>query len=429
MKSLFYTLLSAILTLSVYAQRFPQPHIWLQDIQAVENTANDSLAPDSIHAYPIPTSESYTVYAVLKSELPDSSQLLWRLTANDTLFQGVLTDGVLTAEGDRLIATNPRDFSRYSIYHYRQGCRMDTTRHYSFVLGPSDSISSRISFDELAYFPRSLTRNENAVFLTLLAIRHGISLTEVPYVTPFLDTLWHPVRDERYCHRITGIGWDSISGLAAVTSRSREDPLVSLSATHLSEGAYAPVGDDDNGRYYALSDTLYRMARTWRMRTHNLTTPISLRADASLSILTDTLMLGLLDEAGWVRAVILPDSTDAELRACYTLMPDTLLEFTFLSHTCPDFRQEISGANNQSGTASSASATYLANEQSISVSYNLPTDAPVTCMLYDSAGKYITTFSGSSSAALARITLPSGVYHLRLIQSGQCVATAKLIIP
>ena len=71
----------------------------------------------------------------------------------------------------------------------------------------------------------------------------------------------------------------------------------------------------------------------------------------------------------------------------------------------------------------------VSNEQSISVSYNLPTDAPVTCMLYDSAGKYITTFSGSSSAALARITLPSGVYHLRLIQSGQCVATAKLIIP
>lgn len=409
----------------INAQTFPQPELWLLDTAAHVN----NIATDSIHAYPIPTSESYTVYAVLKSELPDSSQLLWRLTANDTLFQGVLTDGVLTAEGDRLIATNPRDFSRYSIYHYRQGCRMDTARHYSFVLGPSDSISSRIRFDELAYFPRSLTRNENAVFLTMLAIRHGITLTEVPYVTPFLDTLWHPVRDERFCHRIAGIGWDSISGLAAVTSRSREEALVSLSATHLSEGAYALVGDDDNGRYFALSNTLYRMARTWRMRTHNLTTPISLCADASLSILTDTLMLGLLDEAGWVRSVLLPDSTDAEHRACYTLMPDTLLEFTFLSRTCPDFRQEISGANNQSGTASLASATYLANEQSISVSYNLPTDAPVTCMLYDSAGKYITTFSGSSSAALARITLPSGVYHLRLIQSGLCVATAKLIIP
>ena len=40
MKPLFYTLLSAILTLSVYAQRFPQPHIWLQDMQAVDTTAN-----------------------------------------------------------------------------------------------------------------------------------------------------------------------------------------------------------------------------------------------------------------------------------------------------------------------------------------------------------------------------------------------------
>ncbi len=417
-----YLLLSAFI-LPLNAQTFPQPELWLRD------TAAQVINPvtDSVLSYEVPNSVAYTVYSVMRSDEPDSSQVLWYLTSGDSVLHGVLTDGVFSA-GGVLRSSQSRDFSRYSIYHYRQSMYPDSLASLTFNLGPCDSLPSRILFDELAYFPRSLTRNENAVFLTLLAIRHGITLTEVPYVTPLLDTLWHPVRDERFCHRITGIGWDSISGLAAVTSRSREEALVSLSATHLSEGAYALVGDDDNGRYFALSDTLYRMARTWRVRTHNLTTPISLCADVSLSILTDTLMLGLLDEAGWVRAVILPDSTDAELRACYALMPDTLLEFTFLSRTCPDFRQEISGANNQSGTASSASATYLANEQSIAVSYNLPTDAPVTCMLYDSAGKYIITFSGSSSAALARITLPSGVYHLRLIQSGLCVATAKLII-
>ena len=39
MKPLIYTLLSAILTLSVYAQRFPQPHIWLQDTATLVATA------------------------------------------------------------------------------------------------------------------------------------------------------------------------------------------------------------------------------------------------------------------------------------------------------------------------------------------------------------------------------------------------------
>ena len=424
MKPLFYTIFFAILTISVHAQTFPQPELWLRDTAAQVITPST----DSVRSYEVPNSVAYTVYSVMRSDEPDSSQVLWYLTSGDSLVHGVLTDGVFSASGV-LRSSQSRDFSRYSIYHYRQSLHPDSVASLTFNLGPCDSLPSCIRFDELAYFPRSLSRDESAVFLTLLAIRHGISLTEVPYVTPFLDTLWHPVRDERFCHRITGIGLDSISGLATATSSSREDALISLSATHLSEGAYALVGDDDNGRYFSLSDTLYRIARTWRMRTHNLTTPISLRADASLTILTDTLMLGLLDEAGWVRTIILPDSTDAELRACYTLMPDTLIEFTFLSRTCPDFRQEISGANNQSSTASSASATYLADEQRIAVSYNLPTDEPVTCMLYDSAGKYITTFSGSSTAALARITLPSGVYHLRLIQSGQCVATAKLIVP
>lgn len=39
MKPLIYTLLSAILTLSVYAQRFPQPELWLRDTAALVTTA------------------------------------------------------------------------------------------------------------------------------------------------------------------------------------------------------------------------------------------------------------------------------------------------------------------------------------------------------------------------------------------------------
>ena len=34
MKPIFYTIFFAILTVSVHAQSFPQPHIWLQDTAA-----------------------------------------------------------------------------------------------------------------------------------------------------------------------------------------------------------------------------------------------------------------------------------------------------------------------------------------------------------------------------------------------------------
>lgn len=414
-----YILISAFI-LPLNAQTFPQPELWLRD------TAAQVINPttDSVRSYEVPNSVAYTVYSVMRSDEPDSSQVLWYLTSGDSVLHGVLTDGVLTAAGDHLFATNPRDFSRYSIYHYRQGCRMDTARRYSFVLGPSDSIPSRICFDELAYFPRSLTRNENAMFLTLLAIRHGISLTEVPYVTPFLDTLWHPVRDERFCHRITGIGWDSISGLNALESRSRENALVTLHSDNLKEGSYALTGDDDNGLYWNMSDTLYRLSSTWRIRTHVITAPLTLIADASLTTKADTLRLALLDEAGWIRTVVQPDSIDAVGRTCFTLQPDTMTDYTFVTHNLPAARN-ASAAPTTSGILS---ANYVQEDGLLRVNYQLASGEPVTCLLYDSAGHLLATFAGSDSEAVTRLTLPAGVYHLRLMQAGRVVSTTKMIV-
>lgn len=416
--SILYLLFSAFI-LPLNAQTFPQPKLWLRD------TAAQVINPttDSVLSYEVPNSVAYTVYSVMRSDEPDSSQVLWYLTSGDSVLHGVLTDGVFSA-GGVLRSSQSRDFSRYSIYHYRQGCRMDTARRHSFVLGPCDSLPSRIRFDELAYFPRSLTRNENAVFLTLLAIRHGISLTEVPYVTPFLDTLWHPVRDERFCHRITGIGKDSISGLNALESRSRENALVTLRSDNLKEGSYALTGDDDNGLYWNMSDTLYRLSSTWRIRTHVITAPLTLIADASLTTKADTLRLALLDEAGWIRTVVQPDSLDAAGRTCFTLQPDTMTDYTFVTHNLPAVRN-ASAAPTTSGILS---ANYVQEDGLLRVNYQLASGEPVTCLLYDSAGHLLATFAGSDSEAFTRLTLPAGVYHLRLMQAGRVVSSTKMIV-
>ena len=414
-----YILISAFI-LPLNAQTFPQPELWLRDTAAqVINPATDSVL-----SYEVPNSVAYTVYSVMRSDEPDSSQVLWYLTSGDSVLHGVLTDGVLTAAGDHLFATNPRDFSRYSIYHYRQSLHPDTAASLSFNLGPCDSLPSRIRFDELAYFPRSLSRDESAVFLTLLAIRHGISLTEVPYVTPFLDTLWHPVRDERFCHRITGIGKDSISGLNALESRSRENALVTLHSDNLKEGSYALTGDDDNGLYWNMSDTLYRLSSTWRIRTHVITAPLTLIADASLTTKADTLRLALLDEAGWIRTVLQPDSLDAAGRTCFTLQPDTMTDYTFVTHNLPAARN-ASAAPTTSGILS---ANYVQEDGLLRVNYQLASGEQVTCLLYDSAGHLLATFAGSDSEAVTRLTLPAGVYHLRLMQAGRVVSTTKMIV-
>lgn len=413
-----YILISAFI-LPLNAQTFPQPELWLRDTAA--QVIN--LTTDSVRSYEVPNSVAYTVYAVMRSDEPDSSQVLWYLTSGDSVVHGVLSDGVFSA-GGVLRSSQSRDFSRYSIYHCRQSLHPDTAASLSFNLGPCDSLPSRIRFDELAYFPRSLTRNENAVFLTLLAIRHGISLTEVPYVTPLLDTLWHPVRDERFCHRITGIGKDSISGLNALESRSCENALVTLRSDNLKEGSYALTGDDDNSLYWNMSDTLYRLSSTWRIRTHVITAPLTLIVDASLTTKADTLRLALLDEAGWIRTVVQPDSIDAVGRTCFTLQPDTMTDYTFVTHNLPAARN-ASAAPTTSGILS---ANYVQEDGLLRVNYQLASGEPVTCLLYDSAGHLLATFAGSDSEAVTRLTLPAGVYHLRLMQAGRVVSTTKMIV-
>ena len=82
MKPLFYTLLSAILTLSVYAQTFPQPELWLRDTAAQVITP----ATDSVLSYEVSNSLAYTVYSVMRSDEPDSSQVLCNVQDSLYLF-------------------------------------------------------------------------------------------------------------------------------------------------------------------------------------------------------------------------------------------------------------------------------------------------------------------------------------------------------
>ncbi len=66
MKPLFDTIFFAILTVSVHAQTFPQPELWLRD------TATQVINPitDSVRSYEVPNSVAYTVYAVMRSSEP-----------------------------------------------------------------------------------------------------------------------------------------------------------------------------------------------------------------------------------------------------------------------------------------------------------------------------------------------------------------------
>ena len=118
--SITLTLFLSIVTLSA------QP-LWYQTDSLRTVSRTDS----------IPATEEYTVMTVVRSLDTDTSQLLWGIMADDTLSRGVLTDGVFTRSAGPLTFSNKRDFSRWNIYYYHTGCRMDTTKHYALHIGPS----------------------------------------------------------------------------------------------------------------------------------------------------------------------------------------------------------------------------------------------------------------------------------------------------
>ena len=68
--------------------------------------------PDSLVAHPVTDSvsatEEYTVVTVLCNLEPDSAQLLWGFTANDTLREAVLTNGIFRPTFGVCTSSNPR---------------------------------------------------------------------------------------------------------------------------------------------------------------------------------------------------------------------------------------------------------------------------------------------------------------------------------
>ena len=194
--------------MSVFADA--NPEIWYREDSLLSMPKQDSIS----------WSDQYTIYTVVRSENPDSTQCLWSFAENDTITSAKLTDGVYSTTAGVLRSSMPRDFSHWCIYSYHSGIHADSAKQRTLRLGKqvimtkdsssTDTLSAQIQMAEFAYFGGAVSQLTASTFQTYLALKHGITLDYAAYLSSAGDTLWHPIDDENYYHRIVGIGLNAV---------------------------------------------------------------------------------------------------------------------------------------------------------------------------------------------------------------------------
>ena len=392
----------------------------------------------------IPATEEYTVMSVIRSLDADTSQLLWGLMADDTLSRGVLTDGIFTCTGGFMTFSEKRDFSKWSIYYYHTGCHMDTTKHHSLHIGPSmayytkdtiphrDTLPAIIEMEEFLWFPYTLPRLERASLLTYLALKYGITLDErASYIAPSGDTIWYNTLDHEYYHRVVGIGDDTTHQWQSALSQTKENAemLVSCTVGRLNE--YIILGDNDGDYNWLLQPNgLYRMERQWRLRKNSPT-------DVPVVLMLKPTVTNASPDSTWL---ILTNANEQQIARTQTtnIVGDSLWQFPVtLSDTLLTLQIESVGANTTRRNRTPKNSSSQPNSNNLTAQYNasgritingLNAEETYDYYLYDSSGKLIRTLTNVAGSSVLTGTLPTGIYHIEIIQHGQTVGDIRVIV-
>lgn len=419
------------------------PTLWHQsDTVVIFPSFTDSIAP--------PT--SYTVMIVYQTLQPATPQQLWRISRTDSVFYSITTHGLST---ERILLSNRTTTPRTTptIYTLQHTLRSDTAYHGNYLLNTGANIydSSQIALYEAAYFDSRLTKRQSLMFQTYLAIKHGITLDNAPYLSTRGDTLWHPKADKTYYHRLQGIGTDTIYHLNAKQSTSLEDSLLRIFTPNtLPANTYALAGDDDVPADWSPYENGYALLqRTWLLRTTDTLSEICVALQPeNLLDAPDSLAMILLNADGDITRTIYPDSTNAVDQLCYTIShPATHTLFSFLTtdNETPhrhQIRQSIHKGNNNSNNDKDCDSNENYRNYAISLSPNpthgeyvlnisLPQSADLVLTIQDATGKVVTRqpLTGAMDYQHSGFVPVAGMYLFSLYtQDGELFTTRELLV-
>lgn len=301
-----------ICALSAYTQSYtvstiPYPQVWYRPDSAIIN-------PRLCDTISLPT--SYTMMMVYKSLQPDSMFHLWKINRTDDKYYSVGTHTISTERREMPLSHN-RHRSQACIYTLQHSIMPDTSYHdiTQLIVGAdAQSDTSGIALYEAAYFDHRVPIYQSLMFQTYLAIKHGVTLDTVFYISTLGDTLWNAVESKEYYHRIQGIGTDSVYDLFSTQSTSLEDSLIRIYVTDtLPTGHYVLIGDNDAEiEWHPYENSLAILRRIWKVNVageseRNVHVKVDPRI---LQETADTTWLAVLNEDYQVADLIRPDSID-----------------------------------------------------------------------------------------------------------------------
>lgn len=392
--------------------------------------------PDSLIVMPQEDSvlwtDEYTVFTVMRST-NNESECLWSFKENDTVSVAVLTNGFYSSKTGIIRSNNARDFSKWCVFSFHSGIILDNNKQYKLCLGEQyvytdsmavDTLHSQIEMEEFAFFKGNVPKLTAHTFQSYLALKYGVTLDYAPYISSMADTLWHPIYDVDYYHRVIGIGHDTILDWFHLISHSKEDSLLYIQSDTLLPNEYVLFGDNDAPLYWQKDfDDDYILQREWRLRRftsqpNNTTIVLQLAAfDESI----DSIQM-ILKTNGTIQ-LITPDSISPNNQCYFQINTlDTIIHFQFkgkiVNENSFNFDKSKQAQNN-----ANADIFYDPISQTIVID-GFPNNQEFILYLYDNLGRYITTISGLNPINVH--TFPNTVSYVEIIVGNHIIGVLTL---
>ena len=392
--------------------------------------------PDSLIVIPQEDSvlwtDEYTIFSVVRST-NNESECLWSFKESDTVAVAVLTNGIYSTKTGTIRSNNARDFSKWCIFSYHRGIILDINKQYKLSLGEQyvytdsmaiDTLHSKIEMEEFAYFKGNVPKLNANAFQSYLALKYGVTLDYAPYISSTADTLWHPIYDEEYYHRVMGIGHDTILGWFNLISHSKEDSLLYIQSDTLLPNEYVLFGDNDAPLYWQKDfDNDYILQREWRLRRFT-SQPNNIMVVLQLAAFDESVdSIQMILKTNGTEQLIIPDSILPDNQCYFTIYTtDTIIHFQFKGKIVKEssftFEESKQAQNN-----SNANIFYDTVNQTIVID-GFSENQEFNLYLYDNLGRYITTMTGLNPINVR--TFPNTVSYVEIVVENHIIGVLAL---
>lgn len=383
----------------------------------------------------IPYAKDYTLIVVYKP-VSDTESTVWHLLYGDSVTRSLTTERILS--GNTAIRYADSTGSRPAIHTLRQSAPESDTSYIQMTLGDGNLMMA-----EMLYFDRRLGNATLRRIQTALAVRYGITLGPVDYISSDGKRIWEYDCDSTcYHHHVTGVGFDTVYGVRQLRSHSEmEGGMVTIATDTLSPGSFLLTGDDDAPlAYTTVDDGFYGgeyeiLSRIWRIRaTGTEDNLFSLSFDTRmLPLPTDSLVL-FVDDDLYLPSAITADAVEFNsvffpTDTCqFTLARGAALWRASQSHDAhaPNIGVQYGDTQRMNGHAA---LNLYPNPTTERFSLEVSGAKWVKATVYNQQGKVMATYSDSGKEKyLFEGALPSGNAYYATVTTDEGDQTIKIVV-